>query len=262
MFLSSHFSLPSVYYGGAYKGIFIFLMLCCCFILSFFIAIFFILPWINFNFSNKFLSYFSILFGCLSTVCILLICIALIFNIYTGISLPYFNRIRHFFIKFIFPLMELFAYSFRIDKNIVRHCFIKINNDLVIAKHIKVTPASILLLLPHCIQLSVCNYRLSHNIDNCHRCGKCPMARILSFRDIYGFKVAVASGGTIARNIVSVTHPQCIIAVACERDLTSGIQDCFPIPVFGILNSRPKGPCIDTLVSLSYLESVIKLFCN
>ncbi len=260
MFLNSHFSFPSSYYGDAHKGIFIFLMLCSCFILCFIIAFFFIIPWMDIHFYNIFLSYLSILFGSISIIFILCICFTIIFNIYTKLSIPYINRIQHLIIKFLLPLMELLAYCFRIDKNVVRHCFIKFNNELIIARHLKVIPSSILLLLPHCIQLSVCNYRLLHNIDNCHRCGKCPMARILSLRDMYGFKVAVATGGTIARNIVAMSHPQCIIAVACERDLTSGIQDCFPIPVYGILNFRPKGPCIDTLVPLSYLESIIKFF--
>ena len=56
--------------------------------------------------------------------------------------------------------------------------------------------------------------------------------------------------------------PRCIIAVACERDLTSGIQDSYPLPVFGILNERPNGPCLDTLVPLDRLEEAIRLFLD
>jgi hypothetical protein len=48
--------------------------------------------------------------------------------------------------------------------------------------------------------------------------------------------------------------------VACERDLTSGIQDSYPLPVFGVLNQRPCGPCLDTLVPLAGLEESIRLF--
>ena len=48
--------------------------------------------------------------------------------------------------------------------------------------------------------------------------------------------------------------PEIIIGVACERDLTSGIQDSYPIPVFGILNKRPFGPCYDTDVDLDLVE--------
>ena len=41
------------------------------------------------------------------------------------------------------------------------------------------------------------------------------------------------------------------MAVACERDLTSGIQDSYPIPVIGVLNERPFGPCRNTRVDLA-----------
>ncbi len=48
--------------------------------------------------------------------------------------------------------------------------------------------------------------------------------------------------------------PDVIIGVACERDLSSGIQDSYPIPVYGILNRRPFGPCYDTDVDLDLVE--------
>jgi hypothetical protein len=51
-----------------------------------------------------------------------------------------------------------------------------------------------------------------------------------------------------------------IIAVACERDLSSGIQDSYPLPVFGVINHRPHGPCYDTLVDLDKVEEALKLF--
>jgi Uncharacterized conserved protein len=70
----------------------------------------------------------------------------------------------------------------------------------------------------------------------------------------------VATGGTIARRIVVQHRPSLIIAVACERDLASGIQDTHPLPVYGILNSRPFGPCLDTDVALDRVEWAIKEF--
>jgi hypothetical protein len=51
-----------------------------------------------------------------------------------------------------------------------------------------------------------------------------------------------------------------IIAVACERDLSSGIQDVYPLPCFGVLNQRPHGPCLDTQVPLEHVEWAIKRF--
>jgi len=45
--------------------------------------------------------------------------------------------------------------------------------------------------------------------------------------------------------------------VACERDLTSGIKDCYPLPVIGILNERPFGPCFNTIVDVSKIDAAL-----
>ena len=73
----------------------------------------------------------------------------------------------------------------------------------------------------------------------------------------YGLKVAISTGGTLARQAVKQARPKAIVAVACERDLTSGIQDVFPIPVLGVFNERPFGPCFNTKVDLQKVEQAI-----
>jgi uncharacterized protein len=45
--------------------------------------------------------------------------------------------------------------------------------------------------------------------------------------------------------------------VACERDLTAGIKDCYPLPVIGIFNERPHGPCFNTLVETAKVEQAL-----
>ena len=70
----------------------------------------------------------------------------------------------------------------------------------------------------------------------------------------------MATGGTLARRIVVERRPRLIIAVACERDLSSGIQDSYPLPVFGIINHRPHGPCYDTQVDLEKVEQALTTF--
>ena len=131
---------------------------------------------------------------------------------------------------------------------------------MVLAAREPVRPEQLLVLLPHCLQRSACPHRLMHNADHCRRCGACPVGALLDLRDAYGVRLAIATGGTIARRIVVQARPRCIIAVACERDLTSGIQDSYPVPVFGVLNERPHGPCLDTLAPLDAIEAAIRLF--
>lgn len=43
------------------------------------------------------------------------------------------------------------------------------------------------------------------------------------------------------------------MAIACERDLISGMEDVLPLPVLGLLNERPYGPCFNTQVDVPVL---------
>ncbi len=156
--------------------------------------------------------------------------------------------------------MELLARALGLDRRKVRRSFVKVNNELVLADRKPVAPQDLLLLLPHCVQRSACPRRLTHNVELCERCGRWPVGALLALRDALGIRLAIASGGTIARRIVVGIKPRCIVAVACERDLTSGIQDSYPLPVFGVLNERPCGPCLDTLVPLEHLKAMLRLF--
>ena len=42
--------------------------------------------------------------------------------------------------------------------------------------------------------------------------------------------------------------------------LTTGIQDKYPIPVIGILNERPNGPCINTEVDMEKVKRAVADF--
>ena len=110
------------------------------------------------------------------------------------------------------------------------------------------------------LQNHECKVRIIWNVDNCEGCGKCKIKDIVALSKKFGVPVSVATGGTLARKIVVEKRPDVIIAVACERDLTSGIQDSYPIPVFGIFNKRPFGPCYDTDVDMELVEKGIVTF--
>jgi len=77
----------------------------------------------------------------------------------------------------------------------------------------------------------------------------------------YGVNVVIATGGTLARKVIVDTKPKCIIAVACEKDLVDGLLDAYPIPVFGVLNERPNGPCMNTTVEVSEIKNFLNHFC-
>ncbi|QLA17958.1 DUF116 domain-containing protein [Desulfolutivibrio sulfoxidireducens] len=187
-------------------------------------------------------------------------CLGLALSVAMGRSLLFSGRLRGVTAKVFLPLMTLFGRMLGISKERVRGSFIKVNNELVSADAGKYAPGQILVLLPHCLQNSHCTLRLTYDVNNCKRCGKCPVAGLLALAEHYGTHLAIATGGTIARRIVVQKRPRLILAVACERDLASGIQDTYPIPVYGVLNERPHGPCLDTTVSLCALEQALRYF--
>lgn len=260
LFAKSPYSLPPEHYAGGRKRIFLGLMSASCFLLCCIIGLFLILPWSLPAESVQGLAVMSIALGLGLIILLSWMCCVLVYHIYTGRRLPGIGWVRHVTIRLFFPLMELLAKFIGINRATVRHSFIKVNNEFVLAQHLLVPANKLLLLLPHCIQKSTCPHRLSHTLENCTRCGSCPVGPLLQLRDTYGFSMAIATGGTIARRIVVEQRPRLIIAVACERDLTSGIQDSYPLPVFGILNERPCGPCLDTLVPLRHFENVLRTF--
>lgn len=193
-------------------------------------------------------------------VCIAFAALGLISHIVTGTPPPCGEKVRGAAIRVFLPLMEILGRCLGIKSNEVRRSFIKVNNELTLGRKEKFTPNEILVLLPHCIQNASCPLRLSYNPESCKRCGKCPVGDLLVLKEKYGVHLAVATGGSIARRLVVDLKPRMIIAVACERDLTSGIQDTYPLPVFGILNSRPDGPCRNTQVAISLVEEALVFF--
>ncbi|MDR2801366.1 MAG: DUF116 domain-containing protein [Desulfovibrio sp.] len=161
---------------------------------------------------------------------------------------------------FLFPLFELLAPLFGLSRVGARRAYIRLNNALVLESCGRFAPGRVLVLIPHCLQQSDCRLRLTFAPDRCARCGSCRIAALLALRDAYGPDMEIATGGGIARRLVEERRPEIILAVACERDLSSGIRDTRPLPVFGILNDRPQGDCINTSVSVELMESALRRF--
>ncbi len=180
--------------------------------------------------------------------------LTLVFTIIRGKNLFFNRKIRGVVIRILFPLLVVVGRCFGISKDEARRSFVAINNSLVLAEAKKVKPDRLLILLPHCLQHHECTVRITGDVENCKACGRCKIKDLVALSGKYHVSASVATGGTLARRIVVEKKPKVIIAVACERDLTSGIQDSYPIPVFGILNNRPFGPCYDTDVDLELVE--------
>jgi len=168
---------------------------------------------------------------------------------------------RGFVLKVLYPLAMLIGAFKKSKKEELQRWIINLNNKLVLKERHKAR--RLLVLLPHCLQIDKCNIRITHNIYNCKRCGRCKIKDLIEIADSYGLNLFVATGGTLARRIVKDVKPEAIVAVACERDLSSGIADTYPLPVLGIPNERPYGPCFNTTVSLEKVkEAIVSLVDN
>lgn len=242
------------------KGIFILLLLVTCVVL---VVVAFTLWWIPYvGLGNIHPSLPLILAVCFGGIVLFALggALTLVFTIIRGKNLFFNKRIRGGVIRFLFPLLVIVGKCLGISEQKIRSSFVSINNRLVIAETSKVTPEKLLLLIPHCLQNHECDVRVTGDVKNCKACGKCKIKDLVTLSEKYHVPVSVATGGTLARKIVAEKKSKLIIGVACERDLTSGIQDSYPIPVFGILNQRPFGPCYDTDVDLELVEKGITTF--
>lgn len=174
------------------------------------------------------------------------------------------QKIGRSIVDFFYPMTMWVGKFFGVSKEDIEDSYIKINNQMTTSQDKKYQPEEILILAPHCLQNTSCPHKITVDVHNCHRCGKCSVAGLLEIAEETGVNLVVASGGTFARKFASEYHPKAIVAIACERDLTSGIKDMNAkhIPVVGVLNERPNGPCYNTTVPICKVRQALSEFID
>ncbi len=204
-----------------------------------------------------------LVFGALFLMALIVIAVgATIYIVFSNKPSKFLNSLIANLLDIFYPVVILIARIFNLKIERVEQSYIEIKNFLFNKSIKKYNPQDVLILAPHCIQYSGCKFKVTYNIDNCKRCGKCQINDLVNFKEKYGVNVAVATGGTLARKVIKDIKPKVIIAIACERDLTSGMQEVKKIPVYGIINERPNGPCFNTRVDVSKIEETIKKLLN
>lgn len=160
--------------------------------------------------------------------------------------------------ELLFPLALFTGRLFGINREKILQSYIAVNNYLVGLKELHLRGNQVLILVPHCLQDADCPHKITMDISNCKGCGKCDIAGLKKLAEDNHAILRVATGGTLARKVVIDTRPRGVIAVACERDLSLGIHDMGNIPVLGVLNCRPNGPCFNTGVNLEEVEKALR----
>ena len=239
------------------KRLFVALMGVTCFLI---IGVIYLLWWIPTkgltNIHPDLPRYVGIVFGVLSAVA-LIGTILLILTTALGKDILFTRFMRLVVIKFLLPAIEFLGRVFGIQKDTIRQSFIAMNNSLVASQRLSIKPDRVLILLPHCLQLFDCDIKVTGGIEKCIRCGRCDIKGLAELAEKYRIDISVATGGTLARKVIVEKRPKLVVAVACERDLTSGIKDCYPLPVLGVLNDRPFGPCFNTSVDVEKIEAAL-----
>ena len=162
--------------------------------------------------------------------------------------------------NYIYPVVYVIGRLCGIKREDLEEEYINFSNRLTVQQHYQFPPEKIMILVPHCLQQDACKHKITRHLENCQQCGGCAIGSLKALQQKYHCQLQVATGGTLARQLVKQFRPEAIVAVACERDLSSGIMDVFPMPVLGVLNQRPFGPCFNTNVDLGKVEAAITIF--
>ncbi len=161
--------------------------------------------------------------------------------------------------KLLFRLIIGLRGLFRIPKPKLQSLFIRTNNRLVSHYKVKVPAEELLLLLPHCLQNNECQQKVSEDLELCQGCGRCDICQLAQIKKKYQIPAFVVDGGQLALAVANRGNYRAIVAVACEEELEKGILES-ALPVLGIVNRRPEGPCRNTKVEAGSVERAISFF--
>jgi hypothetical protein len=145
------------------------------------------------------------------------------------------------------PFLRLMRLTSRIANRFgrrdwVENAAVKVYNNLAVMRGRKVGQGELLLLIPRCLS-------------------KVTLDGVLGIAGKYGVPVFVATRGQLARRVIRERRPRAVVAVACERDMVSGLHDVAgKIPVLGLTMTLPAGPCKDASLDLGQLERWVRAY--
>jgi uncharacterized protein len=122
----------------------------------------------------------------------------------------------------------------------VEHAAIDVYNTLAIRRGRKVGKGELLVLIPRCLS-------------------KAALDGVLGIAGRYDVPVFVATRGQLARRVIRERRPRAVVAVACERDMMTGLRDVAgKLPVLGLTMRLPQGPCRDAELDLGMMDRWVK----
>lgn len=143
------------------------------------------------------------------------------------------------------PYLKLMNYTSLLARSFgkrdwVEHAAIDIYNTLAERRGRRVGKGELLVLIPRCLS-------------------KQALDGVLEVAGRYEVPVFVATRGQLARRVIRERRPRAVVAVACERDMMTGLRDVAgKLPVLGLTMQLPNGPCRDAAIDLSQMEKWVQ----
>ena len=166
---------------------------------------------------------------------------SVVFVLVTGRPLGLADRVMERLLR-LFELFAAVCARMGVSRDRLGYSLVEVHNELTRASIRRFSNGRILCLGPRCLDR-----------DNTEQ--------IRALAAEYGCDFYMAPGGALARQKIVQLKPAAIIGIACERDLVTGIRDIgYRIPVIGIANKRPLGPCKGAFIDLNELREAIEAF--
>ena len=141
------------------KRIFLGLLAVTCILFTLILGVFWYVPYVGLtNISPRLPLILGVIFSLLLLL-VVGVLVMLAFTVVLGRDLFFSRKLRGLLIKLLLPLMSGVGKICGVSKDQVRRSFIEINNQLVLAQHLRTTPDKLLLLIPHCLQFHEWGWR-------------------------------------------------------------------------------------------------------
>lgn len=131
---------------------------------------------------------------------------------------------------------------FGVERDWTDNAAVVVYNRLAWAREWRVRANELLILIPRCLSRA--------SLDG-----------VMDIARRYDVATFVATRGAYARQAIRERRPKAVVAVACERDMISGLHDVAGrLPVLGLTMQLPNGPCKDASLDLAKMEEFVRKY--
>ena len=131
---------------------------------------------------------------------------------------------------------------FGVQRDWTDNAAVAVYNRLAWARDWRVRANEMLILIPRCLS-------------------RAALDGVMDIAKRYDVATFVATRGAYARQAIRERRPKAVVAVACERDMISGLRDVAGrLPVLGLTMQLPNRPCKDASLDLVKMEQFVRKY--